>query len=58
MVYVLRIPYNKVRQDIRWETADGALREALPGEELCPVSICRRIQPWDLSLCSIPSDRM
>ncbi|KAJ6163844.1 hypothetical protein N7497_003823 [Penicillium chrysogenum] len=36
MVYVLRIPYGKVRQDIRWETADGALCEALPGEELCP----------------------
>ncbi|CDM32756.1 Protein of unknown function DUF952 [Penicillium roqueforti FM164] len=36
MVYVFRIPYNKVMQDIRWETADGALREALPEEDLCP----------------------
>lgn len=48
MVYVLRIPYGKVRQDIRWETADGALREALPEEELCPVSICPRIMPFGL----------
>lgn len=58
MVYVFRIPYNKVMQDIRWETADGALREALPEEDLCPVSICRRIQPWDLRLCLIPCGRM
>ncbi|KAJ6118225.1 hypothetical protein N7471_013692 [Penicillium samsonianum] len=36
MVYVLRIPHDKVVQNIRWETADGALSEALPEEELCP----------------------
>lgn len=49
MVYVLRIPFDKVTQDIRWETADGPLSEALPEEELCPVSIHRRVQPWDTS---------
>ncbi|KAJ5337451.1 uncharacterized protein N7506_005473 [Penicillium brevicompactum] len=36
LVYVLRIPYDKVLQDTRWETADGATSEALPEEELCP----------------------
>ena len=39
MLYVLRIPYDKFIQDIRWETADDALGEALPKDELCPVSI-------------------
>ncbi|CRL30903.1 Protein of unknown function DUF952 [Penicillium camemberti] len=36
LVYVLRIPYHKVLQDICWEIADGALSEALSEEELCP----------------------
>ena len=46
MVYALRIPYYKVIQDIRWEIADGALSEALPKDELCPVSIRRHVPPW------------
>jgi uncharacterized protein (DUF952 family) len=45
MVYVLRIPYGKVAKDIRWETADGPLSEALPEEEPCPVSIRQCVQP-------------
>lgn len=40
MVYVLRIPYNKVTQDIRWETKDDA-SETWPKDELFPVSIGR-----------------
>jgi uncharacterized protein (DUF952 family) len=47
MVYVLRIPYGKVTQDIHWETPDGPLTEALPEEELCPVSIRQHVQSWD-----------
>lgn len=55
LVYVLRIPYDKVLQDTRWETADGAISEALPEEELCPVSTCQRIQPFDPTLFPIAS---
>jgi uncharacterized protein (DUF952 family) len=51
MVYVLRIPYDKVIQDIRWETADGALSEALSKDELCPVSIRQHVSPWGSSFC-------
>lgn len=46
LVYVLRIPYHKVLQDICWEIADGALSEALSEEELCPVRTYQRLQPF------------
>lgn len=39
VVYVLRILYRNLSQDIRWENADRTASEALPKEELCPVSI-------------------
>lgn len=39
MVYILRILYKKIMQDILWEPADGAVSEALPEEAFCPVSI-------------------
>ncbi|CAG7937556.1 unnamed protein product [Penicillium nalgiovense] len=36
MVYILRILYKKIMQDILWEPADGAVSEALPEEAFCP----------------------
>lgn len=36
LVYILRIPYEGVAQDIRWETPEGK-RGPRPGEGLFPV---------------------
>lgn len=42
LVYVLRIEYHRVIQDIRWESPDGKVSGPRPGEGLFPVSwICR-----------------
>lgn len=43
MVYVLRLSYDRVMEDIRWEPADGALSETRPETELCPVGVDNRI---------------
>ena len=36
MVYVLRIPYDRVEKDIRWETPDAKICGSRPGESLFP----------------------
>lgn len=38
LVYVLRIEYHRVIQDIRWESPDGKVSGPRPGEGLFPVS--------------------
>jgi uncharacterized protein (DUF952 family) len=38
LVYVLRIEYHRVIQDIRWESPDGKASGLRPGEGLFPVS--------------------
>jgi uncharacterized protein (DUF952 family) len=38
LVYVLRIEYHRVIQDIRWESPDGRVSNPRPGEGLFPVS--------------------
>ncbi|OQD87010.1 hypothetical protein PENANT_c006G03469 [Penicillium antarcticum] len=38
LVYVLRIEYHRVIQDIKWESPDGKVSGPRPGEELFPVS--------------------
>lgn len=38
LVYVLRIEYDRVIQDIRWESPDGKVCGPRPGEGLFPVS--------------------
>lgn len=37
MVYVLRIPYSKVLEDIRWESPEGTVCGPRPKEGLFPV---------------------
>lgn len=39
LVYILRIEYDRVIQDIRWESPDGKVCGPRPGEGLFPVSI-------------------
>lgn len=39
LVYILRIAYNHVVQDIRWESPDGQVCGPRPGEGLFPVSM-------------------
>ncbi|KAJ5574283.1 uncharacterized protein N7459_008710 [Penicillium hispanicum] len=36
LVYILRIPYERVVQDIRWESPDGEVCGPRPGEGLFP----------------------
>jgi uncharacterized protein (DUF952 family) len=38
LVYVLRIEYHRVIQDIKWESPDGRVTGPRPGEGLFPVS--------------------
>lgn len=38
LVYVLRIEYHRVIQDIRWESPDGKVSNPRPSEGLFPVS--------------------
>lgn len=38
LVYILRIEYARVCQDIRWESPDGKVCGPRPGEGLFPVS--------------------
>lgn len=38
LVYILRIDYERVKQDIRWESPDGKVCGPRPGEGLFPVS--------------------
>lgn len=38
LVYVLRIEYPRVEEDIRWESPEGGMTDPRPEEELFPVS--------------------
>lgn len=38
LVYILRIEYERVMQDVRWESPDGKVCGPRPGEGLFPVS--------------------
>ncbi|CAI7662085.1 unnamed protein product [Penicillium discolor] len=65
LVYVLRIEYHRVIQDIRWESPDGKVSGSQPGEGLFPhlynglklgredvesVAIWQNDEGWDKAL--------
>ncbi|KXG45447.1 uncharacterized protein PGRI_039960 [Penicillium griseofulvum] len=67
LVYVLRIEYHRVIQDIRWESPDGRVSNPRPGEGLFPhlynglklgreevesVAIWQNDEGWDKALAA------